>query len=91
MMKGNKMKLKKEFISHNAGKESLLVPAGGSDFAGLVKGNKTFGAILELLREDRSEEEVVAALRERFDAPEGVIERDVSRAITELNKIGALC
>ncbi len=84
------MKLKKEFITHNSGKESLLVPAGGAGFAGLVKGNKTFGTILELLSEDRTRDEIITALKDRFDAPEGVIEKDVDRAISELEKIGAL-
>ena len=56
----------------------------------MVKGNKTLGAIIELLKEDTTEEEVVKKMRERFDAPEGVIEKDVKRVIEELNKIGAL-
>ncbi|MBQ1362597.1 MAG: hypothetical protein IIY43_06055 [Oscillospiraceae bacterium] len=38
------MKLKKEFIIHHTEDESLFVPASGAGFAGLVKGNKTFGA-----------------------------------------------
>ena len=33
---------------------------------------------------------VAAALKARFDAPEGVIEADVSKALAELRKIGAL-
>ena len=46
------MKLKKEFITHETGTETLLVPTGSAAFAGLVKGNKTLGAILSLLREE---------------------------------------
>lgn len=84
------MKLKQEFIVHNTDKESMLVPAGGAGFSGLVRGNKTFGAIIELLGQDRTREELINALKERFDAPEGLIEKDVDKALTELNKIGAL-
>lgn len=84
------MKLKKEFITHNTGSESLLVPAGGAGWSGLVKGNKTLGAILELLKTDTTEEAVVAAMKERFDAPEDVIAVDVKRALSELRKIGAI-
>ena len=84
------MKLRNEFITHDAGAESLLVPTGAADWAGLVRGNKTLGAILELLGEDTDEAAIVAAMHERFDAPEGAIERDVSRALDELRKIGAL-
>ena len=84
------MKLKKEFITHEAGKETLLVPAGGAGWAGLVKGNKTLGVILELLKEETTEEAVISAMKNRFDAPADVIERDVNKALAELRKIGAL-
>ena len=84
------MKLKEEFIAHDAGAESLLVPTGAAGWAGVVRGNRTLGAILSLLHEDTTEEAVVAAMRERFDAPDGAIERDVARVVEELRKIGAL-
>ena len=84
------MKLKKEFIAHDTGSESLLVPAGGAGFSGLVKGNKTLGVILDLLKEDTTETEIIAAMSARFDALEAVIARDVKKALTELRKIGAL-
>lgn len=84
------MKLSKDFITHNTGSESLLVPTGRADFAGLVRGNKTLGAILELLREETTEEEIITAMKARFDAPEEVIARDVRKALTALRDIGAL-
>ncbi len=84
------MKLKKEFIIHNTGSESLLVPAGGAGWAGLVKGNKTLGAILSLLQEETTEEAVITAMMARFNAPEEIITRDVRKALAELRKIGAL-
>ena len=84
------MKLKKEFISHDTDVESLLVPTGDAGWSGLVKGNKTLGAILTLLKDDTTENEIIAAMKARFDAPEEVIARDVSRALTELRKIGAI-
>ena len=84
------MKLKKEFITYDAGSESLLVPAGGAGFSGLVKGNKTLGAILALLRDDTTEEAVITAMRQRFDATEDIVVRDVKKVVFELRKIGAL-
>ena len=54
------MKLKDEFITHNARGETLMVPVGGSRFAGLVKGNRTLGAILDLLKQDTDEASVPA-------------------------------
>ena len=84
------MKLKKEFITHDTGSESLLVSVGGSGFSGLVKGNKTLGAILDLLKTDTTEAEIIAAMSARFDAPETVIAGDVKKALAELRRIGAL-
>ena len=84
------MKLKKGFIVHDTGSESLLVPMGGAGWSGLVKGNKTLGAILDLLKENTTEAAIIDALKQRFDAPEDVITRDVKKALSELRKIGAL-
>ena len=84
------MKLKKEFLLHKTDAETVLVPAGGARFSGVMRGNRTLGAVLELLKTETTEEEVVSALKARFDAPEGAIERDVAKAISGLRKIGAL-
>ena len=84
------MKLKKDFITHDTGTESMLVPTGKAAFSGLVRGNRTFGAIVELLKEDTSEAEVIAAMKARYDAPEETIARDVRKILTELREIGAI-
>ncbi len=84
------MKLKKEFITHVTEEESLLVPTGNAEFSGIVRGNRTLGVILELLKEETTEEKIVFALKDRFDAPEGAAERDTARALAELRGIGAL-
>ncbi|MBR5430751.1 MAG: PqqD family protein [Firmicutes bacterium] len=84
------MKLNKDFLLHHTGSESVLVPTGAAAFSGVVRGNQTLGAVLELLREDVTEAEIVAALKARFEAPAGVIEADVERVVTELRSIGAL-
>ena len=84
------MKLKKEFITHDTGSESLLVPTGAAEFSGLVKGNRTFGAILELLKTDTTIEQIVESLMQKYDAPEEVIRGDVVKAVSELRKIGAI-
>lgn len=84
------MKLKKSYIAHNTETESLLVPAGGAGFSGLVRGNKTLGAILECLQRDTTEPEIVAALVRRFDGPEKIIAEDVNKALESLRSIDAL-
>ena len=84
------MKLKPEFIQHNTGSETVLVPTGSAAFNGIVRGNVTLENILELLTCETDETAIVEAMCERFDAPRTLIERDVSRAIAELRRIGAL-
>ncbi len=84
------MKLKEDFIVHRTDGECFLVPTGASGFSGMVRGNKTLGAMLELLRTETSEEAMVSAMKARFRAPEDMIARDVARALSELRKIGAI-
>ena len=83
------MRLKKQFLTHETDGMSLLVPLGGAGFSGIVKGNRTLGVILELLKSDTTEEAVVEAMCERFDAPADRISADVQRAVRELRAIGA--
>lgn len=85
------MKLNKNFISHNSGNTAVLIPVGSeSDFSGIVKGNKTLGMILDLLKEETTEETIVKKLKTRFNDDGGRIESDVKMLIAELRKIGAI-
>ena len=84
------MKLKKGFIVHHTGTESLLVPVGGAGWSGVVRGNKTLGVILDLLKTDTTETAVINAMKKRFDVPREIIVRDVEKVLSELQKIGAL-
>ncbi|MBQ6540255.1 MAG: PqqD family protein [Oscillospiraceae bacterium] len=84
------MKLNKEFIIHNTGDECFLVPTGGAGFSGLVKGNRTLGAVLELLKTETGESEVIRNIRARFDVSEDTAAKDVKTVLDNLRKIGAL-
>ena len=84
------MKLKADFLVHEAGEQTILVPTGGAEFSGVVQGNRTLQAILEQLQSETSEERITQELAARFDAPEDVIRKDVGKALEGLRKIGAL-
>ena len=84
------MKLNADFYLYRDREDTVLVPAGGASFSGLVRGNRTLGVILELLEKDTTEEAIVAEIRARFDAPEDAVERDVSKTLEQLRAIGAL-
>ncbi len=86
----HKMKLSKDFIVHKTDRETILVPIGGTGFSGIMKGNSTLGDILTLLGEDISEDALLKAMMDQYDAPETVIARDVAKALSELRAIGAL-
>ena len=42
------------------------------------------------MKEDTTEEAIIAAMKQRFDASEDIIVRDVKKALSELRTIGAL-
>ena len=84
------MKLKKEFIYQELGNDSFLVSTVAADFSGLMRGNKTFGAILELLKEETTKTKVIMEMCDRFDASEEVIAKDVEKTLEMLRTIGAL-
>ena len=84
------MKLNENFIVHKTERETVLVPVGGTGFAGIVRGNATLGEVLELLGEDTAAPALIAAMMEKYDAPEAVIVRDVEKTLRELRAIGAL-
>ena len=84
------MKLSKDFIAHQSGDDFILVPTGTAKFSGIVKGNSTFGFIVESLKNDTSESEIVSALLEKFDAPEDVIKNNVNDTINKLQGINAI-
>ena len=88
--KGTGMKLNKDFLTHNMSEDYYLVPVGGTDFSGIVKGNKTMGIIIELLKNETTENQIISAMTARFDAPKEVLKRDVEKILVELRKIGAL-
>ena len=61
-----------------------------SSFAGLIRNNKTAAFIVECLKEETTEEKIVEAMFEKYDAPKDVLAKDVSEVIEKLRKVGAL-
>ena len=84
------MKLNENYFVHTDGGETLLVPTAGASFSGIVRGNKTLGAILTLLESGTTQDEIVRALSEQFEADDGIIEADVAATLARLREIGAV-
>ncbi len=86
----NEMKLNKNFLVHKTGNDTIIVPTGDADFSGIVKGNKTLGAILDFLKKDTTEEYIIEEMAKIYDAPHETIENDVKKSIASLKGIGAI-
>jgi len=85
------VKLSPNFLIHVQDDEHLLIPVSDAKFSGVVRGNKTFGAILSCLKEETTEEQIVESLKSQFEgADEEVIKADVAKALSELSKIEAI-
>ena len=83
------MKLKKEFITHDTGKEQLMISAGGS-FNGMVRSNSTAAAIIDLIKTETTEEAVIEAMLNIYDVDREVLTADVRKVIDTLRGIGAI-
>ena len=83
------MKLKDTYITHDSDGEQILLDTSSS-FAGLIRNNKTAAFIVECLKEETTEEKIVEAMFEKYDAPKEILAKDVSEVIEKLRKVGAL-
>ena len=83
------MKLKDIFITHDSEGEQVLIGVTSS-FAGLVRSNKTAAFIVECLKTDTTEEQIVETMYEKYDAPKDVLQKDVVSIVEKLRGIGAL-
>ena len=83
------MKLKDTYITHDSDGEQILLDTSSS-FAGLIRNNKTAAFIVECLKEETTEEKIVEAMFEKYDAPKDVLAKDVSDVIEKLREVGAL-
>ena len=83
------MKLKDEFITYESDGEQLMVSCDAS-FTGLVRSNQTAAFIVDCLKTETTEEEIVDRMFERYDAPRDLLTRDVARIVEQLRSIHAL-
>ncbi len=86
------MKRKSDFMMQNVGGENLLVPLGAQvmDLNGLITLNATGRCLWELLAQDRSVEELAAALLEKFEVDIQSARTDVQVFLEEITRIGLL-
>lgn len=84
------MKLKEGFITHESDGEQIMVAAGEVRFSGMVRSNSTAAFIVDCLKEDTTQEQIVEKMLAVYDAPAEVIAADVAKVLDSLRSIGAL-
>ncbi|WP_255882571.1 MULTISPECIES: PqqD family protein [unclassified Ruminococcus] len=84
------MKLKENFVTYDSDGEQIMVSTGGG-FSGIVRSNKTAAFIVEQLKTETTQQQIVNAVLAKFEvADKAVVEADVSKILQTLRKIGAL-
>ena len=90
-MKGNKdMKLNSDFLVHEDGDTKFVVSTGVTKSNGIARGNITAGFIIDCLRSETTEDEIVAKMREKWDVSDEAARRDVRKIVDQLKSIGAI-
>ena len=84
------MKLKAGFLTYETNREQILVAADSKVFAGLARSNQTAAFIVEQLKEEVTQEQLVEQLLDRYEAPKELIVKDLTLILDQLRKIGAL-
>lgn len=86
------MRLKDELMLHKVSDETVVVPTGklSIEFQGIIRNNETAGFIMELLKEERTEEELVDEILQVYDVDRETVSRDVHRIIMMLEEEGLL-
>lgn len=86
------MRLKEGFILHSVGEEHMAVATGeaAKGFNGIIRNNETAAYIFELLQTETTEEAIVDAMCERYDADRSVIAKDVAKIVGQIREAGLL-
>ena len=84
------MKLKDDFIVQDIDDTQFLVPLGHEAFSGIVKSNKTAAFIVNCLKKETTEQQIVDTMCAEYDAPRETIAADVNEILSTLRSIHAL-
>ena len=86
------MKLKEGFVTHQIQGTQMMVAAGkaAKQFHGLVRSNETAAFIVDCLKRETTEEEIVNRILAEYDVPRETAETDVHHILESLKSIGAI-
>lgn len=84
------MKLKDGFLTYNDGDDSIIVGTDKVHFNGIARFNSSAAYMVELLKSETTEEEIVDSMLEKYDVPKERLAADVKRVLEALRSIGAI-
>lgn len=86
------MKLKKGFITHTVEGTQMMVAAGPAAklFRGMVRSNESAAFVVDCLKENVTEDDIVKRLLDVYEVSEEIARRDVQMIIQKLDSIGAI-
>lgn len=86
------MRVKEDFFLKRIAGMQVVVPVGTENvnFQGMITLNETGAFLWELLTEERSKDELIAALLEEYDVTEEKAAADIDRFIAKLQEADLL-
>ncbi len=86
------MKAKTDYILRKVGSQYVIVATGGSSrkFHGMIRLDDSAAFIFELLKSGAEQEELVAALMEKYVVDEAEANSDIKAFVAVLREAGAL-
>lgn len=86
------MKLKKEIVLGNVGGKSFAIATGAlaAEFNGIMNNNPSADFIFNLLKTEQTEDSIVEAMLNKYDADEAVVRQDVKEFLSQLSDLGIL-
>lgn len=86
------MKLKKDIVLGSIDGKDFAIATGklSKKFNGIINNNPTASYIFKLLQKEQTENSIVEAMCEKYDAPEDVIRADVKEVLNLLKEMGIL-
>ena len=84
------MKLKDGFITHEIDSEQIMVSVGNTKFNGFVRSNDTAAFIIDCLKNNTTEKEILDKMLEKYDGDPSVMKADIKNVISKLQSINAI-
>lgn len=84
------MKLNPNFLTHTTKGEHITISTAGTDFIGLIRSNPTAAFIIECLKTETTQAEIVRQMLAKYDVDRATAEKDAAFVIEKLRSVGAV-